>query len=509
MTAMLGSMGHSLGRYRLLAELGRDDSGRIYQAEDTLQPGYVRLWVANESLAAHDPSLKRRLAQAVDQAAALDSPRVVRPQAVAEIDGRLCLISPYVEGKTLREEMQQAHTLPWERARQIASDLADALGAAHRAGLGAIDLTPANVIVTPDGRALLSELALLPLPRPLVQVGGRLVAGAAAYMAPEVARGEPQSAASAVYALGMILYEMLAGHPSFQGNDSEVILAHMNQDPAPVAQANRRAPAAVDGLLARCLAKDPQQRYASTAELVAALQGITTGRAALPRVPKRALPIAIAVLALVALITLGWGLLSGRPAPSERPSPDASLATGQMGTYEVTIPKRLRPGDSAQVRLAVHIAEAISPEDLPASPPMAAQSGVDTQLLGAIPLCKQLWARLEAPTLRVAGPATVRRTLRTPGAEWLWDVGCEAEMAPRGKQPATLQIFVRQGDGSDAATDLLVKEIAFSIPVSDQPFALPDGALLIIGLALAALAIALLVVTLRGRRGAGSMTRRD
>ncbi len=496
---MSSLIGRTLGRYRILSELGRDASGRVYQAEDTIAHEMVRLWVASESLVAHDPSLKRRLAQAVDQAANLISPQIMRPRAPEEIDGQLCLASPYVEGKTLREELQ-GQALAWERARRIAADLAHAWGAAHQQGLSLTGLSPDSVIVTADGHALLSELALLPLPRPLVQVGSRMVAGTPAYLAPEVARGEPPTPASAVYALGMLLYEMLAGHPAFHGNDSEVILAHMNQEPPPLPQAGRR-PRLADEVLARCLAKDPGQRYPTPAELAAALSSAAAPSPKLSRLPKRALPVAVVALALVALAAFGWRTFSNRADSREQASPTPAYASAQTGTYEVTLPKRLRPGESAQVRLAIHLPEGASAEELPAAPPETAQAA-DAQLLGAIPLCQQLWARLEAPTLKVLEPNTVRRTLRPPCAEWLWDIACET--ATSGTHPAKLQVFVRQAGPDGVIEDIPVKELAFEIEVAAAGHDLPAGALG--GLAVAIIAVvAILLLARRGRRNTTSM----
>ncbi len=139
----------------------------------------------------------KALAAWVEEVAALTTPDKIHwvTGAPEEIDGQLCLSSPYVEGQTLREELQ-GQALAWERASRIAADLAHAWGAAHQQGISLTGLSPDSVIVTPDGHALLSELALLPLPRPLVQVGSRMVAGAPAYLAPEVARGEPPTPAS-------------------------------------------------------------------------------------------------------------------------------------------------------------------------------------------------------------------------------------------------------------------------------------------------------------------------
>ena len=271
------SIGQSLNHYRILRPLGAGGMGEVYEAEDTKLGRRVALKVLPAAWGAA-PELRARLEREAAVLGRISHPNVVRVLAVGTVEARLgggCYIAlewlPHALDKLLRA--QYPEPLAPARARGIARDVAGGLEAVHREGLVHRDVKPSNVLLRADGQPVLSDFGLA-----RVAAGdglerltpSHLVVGTADYLAPEVTTGLPADARSDVYALGVTLYELLAGYVPFAGADPlETLRAHQERDPPPLPEAVPRPLRAVVG---RALAKDPELRFQSAGAMARALE---------------------------------------------------------------------------------------------------------------------------------------------------------------------------------------------------------------------------------------------
>jgi TolB-like protein len=262
--------GTALGPYVLIAPIGAGGMGEVWKARDAR----VERIVAVKRLKGEHAARFEREARAI---AALNHPHVCQLYDV----GPDYLVMEYVEGETLKGP------LPAADAVRIASQIADALAAAHRKGIVHRDLKPANILVTESGAKLLDfGLAHVDAPLPSqdgtvapVTVDGAVV-GTVAYMSPEQAQGMTVDARSDVFAFGAVVYELLGGRRAFPGDTPfAVMTAVVKDEPSPL-----EAPAALARIVARCLAKQPADRFQSMADVKAALEQTTPSRAAGPSV---------------------------------------------------------------------------------------------------------------------------------------------------------------------------------------------------------------------------------
>jgi serine/threonine-protein kinase len=236
---------------------------------------------------------------------------------------------PYVEGESLRERLNREKQLPVDDALQIAREVADALGSAHKQDVIHRDIKPENILLR-QGHAVVADFGIA---RAVNVAGGTsltetgIALGTPEYMSPEQGAGSGElDARSDVYSLGCVLYEMLGGQPPFTGVTVESIVSqHMTAEPAPVTQVRPTVPAEVVGTLSRMLAKTPADRYATGAHALDALvtPTATPAGAATQRTSGRRAATYVGVVALAAVVGL-WLLrgtfgLSGTDVTAEVP----------------------------------------------------------------------------------------------------------------------------------------------------------------------------------------------
>jgi eukaryotic-like serine/threonine-protein kinase len=339
-------------RYLLERELGHGGMATVYLARDLRHDRLVALKVLRSDLAA--TLGPERFDREIRLAGSLQHPHILTVLDSGAAAGRLWFTMPYVEGESLRARLDREGQLPLDDAVQLASEVADALDWAHCHGVVHRDIKPENILLT-GSHALVADFGIA---RPLGESDlGRLtetgiVVGTPAYMSPEQASGERDlDGRSDLYALACVLYEMLAGEPPYTGPTAQAVIAKRLGDPVPsVRRLRESVPPAVDAALTRTLAKSPADRFATGAELAAALRrGLTAPTTvAASRGPKsRAVGIAAAA---VLLAGAGVYLLARRPggtAPSSGPIALAVLPFRTVGA----------PGDSGV--LAIGIPDAI------------------------------------------------------------------------------------------------------------------------------------------------------
>ena len=260
-----------IGRYRLLGELGRGGMGVVYRAEDERlgRPVALKLLPPTRS---RDEVATRRLLQEARAAGAIDHPNVCTVYEVGEAtDGRPYIALACYDGETLAARLERG-PLGAEAAVRVARGVASGVAAAHARGIVHRDLKPSNVFLCADGTAKVLDFGIARVPGVALTRTGH-TAGTAEYGAPEQARGHAD-ARSDVWALGVVLYEMLTGRRPFAAPyDAAVLYAVLHEDPPPPSTV-ADVPAALDAVVARCLAKDPGARYPDAAALADALGGV-------------------------------------------------------------------------------------------------------------------------------------------------------------------------------------------------------------------------------------------
>jgi predicted Ser/Thr protein kinase len=248
--------GTVIGSYKVLDEIGRGGMGVVYLAEDTRLGRRVALKALPSTLAMH-PDLRQRLRREARAAATISHPAVAVVYALEEMGDHLFIASEFVHGETLREEIGRGPIAP-ERARAIALAIADALAAAHDAGVIHRDLKPENVLIKPDGGVKVVDFGIAQIEGPeatrLTRAGSML--GTPAYMAPEQLLGQTVDGRADIYAWGILFSEMLTGMHPLQGR-GKTNNVHLTGPFATV--------------IARCLHADPNARFATARDLVSEL----------------------------------------------------------------------------------------------------------------------------------------------------------------------------------------------------------------------------------------------
>ena len=285
-------VGRSLGRYRLEKLLGQGGMAEVHQATDTKLARTVAVKVILATHAIKGDFLERFLREA-RMVASLEHPNILPVYDFGEDNGVPFLVMPYLSGGTLRERLR-AGAAPLALASAWITQLADALDAAHAAGVLHRDVKPANVLVDRNDRLFLADFGIAKMlenQSGLTATG--VVVGTPIYMAPEQAQGRPATPATDRYALAVVAYEILCGRPPFDGdNPLSLMHQHVSSPPPPLSARIGGLPAGLDAVLSQALAKDPAARpptCRALADAVAALapSGITpppslAGRGASP-----------------------------------------------------------------------------------------------------------------------------------------------------------------------------------------------------------------------------------
>lgn len=274
---MTGSrVGTDFGKYRLTTLLGKGGMGEVYEAYDTEKGRTVALKILAEDHA-KDERFRARFLRESHAAAVLQEPHIVPIHDWGEIDGKLYIDMRLVQGKTLHELAQQKPLEP-ERAVAIILQVAAALDAAHQECLVHRDVKPQNIMVTSADFAYLVDFGIAEAEGDshLTMAGTKV--GSLAYMAPERFSDDQTSAATDTYSLACVLYEALTGDAPFSSSSMEQLIASHVAAPPPLASAaNPRVPAALDAVITRGMAKEPDDRYGSAGALGRAAQRALAG----------------------------------------------------------------------------------------------------------------------------------------------------------------------------------------------------------------------------------------
>src|SRR5512139_4109595 len=286
----LGS-GTRLGPYEIQSAIGAGGMGEVYKARDTRLDRSVAIKVLPPAFSA-DPERRARFEREAKTIAGLNHPHICTLHDVGEYEGSTFLVMEHLTGETLAQRLEKG-PLPLEQALTVATEIADALTAAHRQGVIHRDRKPGNVMLTKAGAKLLdfglaklkghgeqpaaAHLASAPTQStPLTGEG--MIVGTLQYMAPEQLEGKPADARTDIWAFGAILYEMLTGKRAFEGaSAASLISSILTADPPPASNLQRLVPSALDRTIHRCLAKDPGDRWQCAGDLVSEIRWIAEG----------------------------------------------------------------------------------------------------------------------------------------------------------------------------------------------------------------------------------------
>ena len=264
----------SLGAYRIERLLGEGGMGKVYEAEERLSGRRVALKVLRPELARSEPA-RRLFENEMSILARLDHKNVVRCLACAEIDGELVMALELLEGRTLRQLLTSDEALDWQRALAIVQQIASALSAAHEHEPPIVhrDLKPENVMILGDGTIKVTDFGIAKVLAALGNATTHSV-GTLQYMSPEQIDASPVDARSDLYALGLVLYELLTGRPPFESSSPrELLNMQCTKKPPALPESVRRAlPRGVERLLFELLEKSPDDRPASAADVLFAIE---------------------------------------------------------------------------------------------------------------------------------------------------------------------------------------------------------------------------------------------
>ena len=301
------SIGTRLANYRIEALLGRGGMGVVYRAQDLRLGRNVALKLLAPELTQDDRFRSRFLTES-RLAASIDHAGIVPIYEAGETEGQLYIAMRYVDGTDLGSLIRREGALEPPRAIDLVSQLADALDAAHARGLVHRDVKPSNALIALEGSAEHVYLADFGLTRSAADgdaaPASEQLTGTVDYLAPECIAGEAADGRADIYALGCVLYEALTGEAPFR-RDSEVetIFAQLEDEP-PRPSRLAGVPVAVDAVVARALAKDPQERWQSGAELAAAARAALSPQARGTRRRRRLAAAALASVAAVAFLVV-------------------------------------------------------------------------------------------------------------------------------------------------------------------------------------------------------------
>ncbi len=275
--------GQRLGRYEIVEELGRGAMGAVYKARDPQLGREVAVKVILTANLSPDElkQYKQRFYREAQAAGQMSHPGIITIHDVAEDDvsGQPYLVMEFVQGATLDDLLASGtKKLSIPDMLDIAIQVSDALDYAHRRGVIHRDIKPSNILVTADSRAKIADFGVAKLAGTEITQTGQLV-GTPAFMSPEQLTGDPVDARSDLFSFGAVLYFMFTGEKPFPGDTvTSVIYKVMQMAPTPARKLNPALPAEVDIILARVMAKNPDQRYANGRALAADLEAVKLGR---------------------------------------------------------------------------------------------------------------------------------------------------------------------------------------------------------------------------------------
>jgi len=333
-----------LGRFEVLAEIGRGAMGIVYKAKDPMLERIVAIKTINMGMDRDGAEMyEKRFYQEARAAGGLNHPNIVTVYDIGKTETECYMAMEYIEGAELRTLLLPAKPLPVPRALSIAAQVAEGLAYAHERGVVHRDIKPANIMVPESGAVKITDFGIARMRSSNVQTQTGMMMGSPKYMSPEQVIGKRADHRTDIFSLGVILYEMLTGAAPFTGESVNAVMYQIVNfvPPAPSA-INPAAPAALDTIVAGMLAKSLDERFQSAAEIARGLrecelqaQGAAVG--ATSTLPLGALAPGTTPTVVdreVKSAVLAQTLERSRRAEEATPTPDAAPARGLSRTFD-------------------------------------------------------------------------------------------------------------------------------------------------------------------------------
>jgi serine/threonine protein kinase len=256
-----------IGRYEILQELGRGAMGVVYKARDPLIDRLVAVKSIDLDASLEEAeAFERRFYREAKSAGCLNHVNIVTIHDVGRSGANAYIAMEFLEGRSLRELIDSGVVLPQEQIADITAQIAEGLACAHKSGVIHRDIKPANIMLLDSGIVKITDFGIALLPRGSRTMSG--VFGSPKYISPEQVVGKEADGRSDVFALGAVLYELLTGSPAFTASDLDAVLCQViNELPAPPSVRNRNIGVGFDRIVAKAMAKNPDDRYASAEEM--------------------------------------------------------------------------------------------------------------------------------------------------------------------------------------------------------------------------------------------------
>lgn len=415
------SPGQRLGSYEIISQIAQGGMGIVYRARQTSLQRDVALKVLFPHLT-DDPEFVARFQREAQSSAQLRHPNIVQVFDAHEVDGLHFIAMEYVGGGTLAQELaslrKSGQFMPVEKALHVARDVALALDFAHTKGLVHRDIKPSNVLRGEDGRYVLSDFGIVLDAQKTKLTRNVASMGTPEYMSPEQAQGLGVDRRSDVYSLGIVLYEMLTGLPPFQSeNPLSVLNKHVNETPPSIPRLRVDVPATVQSVVLRALAKKPQDRFQTAAQMVAAIDtGLGAFAAPAEKKPARWLAPVLALVALVAFAGAAILLISSGTAapPPSAPAATAATAAATTGVAVIaTSPPTPAPTATPQPAASATAEPPATQRPQPTSTLAPASSGDAAAPTPVVATVVVVVTATPAPTA-TPGPTATRGPTRTP-----------------------------------------------------------------------------------------------
>jgi serine/threonine-protein kinase len=258
-----------LGRYEIVAELGKGAMGVVYRANDPMLNRMVAIKTINTEEAGHEgmAEYEARFYTEAKAAGGLNHPNIIIIYDIGKSGHLVYMAMEYIQGKELREMLADGKPLPVAQAVDVAAQVAEGLAYAHQHQVVHRDIKPANIMITPEGRAKIADFGIARMRSSETRTQTGVILGSPKYISPEQVVGKRADHRSDIFSLGVILYECITGSTPFNGEGLSALMYQItNHDPSPPSASNSQVPVMLDYIIAKVLTKAPEARYQSAAD---------------------------------------------------------------------------------------------------------------------------------------------------------------------------------------------------------------------------------------------------
>ena len=258
-----------LGRYEIVAELGKGAMGVVYRANDPMLNRMVAIKTINTEEAGHEgmAEYEARFYTEAKAAGGLNHPNIIIVYDIGKSGHLVYMAMEYIQGMELREMLVDGKPLPVAQAVDFAAQVGEGLAYAHQHQVVHRDIKPANIMITPEGRAKIADFGIARMRSSETRTQTGVILGSPKYISPEQVVGKRADHRSDIFSLGVILYECITGSTPFNGEGLSALMYQItNHDPSPPSASNSQVPVMLDYIMAKVLAKAPEARYQSAAD---------------------------------------------------------------------------------------------------------------------------------------------------------------------------------------------------------------------------------------------------